>query len=405
MLLIIDIISTIIEDFLLSYSCITFFSVEKYRKMKIIILCIICMSETIIFNNFLISNTLCIIILLSTLSLYLIIEFKKVRFMYFFIPLILLVGILLANSISVVIISQLYSVHITELSAYSFQFIIAIILSRIFIVVFCFFVLRLKSTVGNLRDLKKYWIYIPFSLVILLMLATLMESLIYRNISIQLIYKLLFELIVLLLCSILVFYLIHKQEQENIRNAKKMAEISFQNKQSYLIKKMMNEICNDKHMMTYTLMKLKSEFRSCSRNEYEYLLVQETNRYLKYRFISNTNNYFFDYEMTNYLQQLQRKDYNIKVLFTIKEYDEILSDEIVVNYIICCLQEMVSFHRGLKEYQINLDKKDGYLLFRVIIQRIENSDKEYCTFDENNRLRKSSKNNVCNSIEYSFLFI
>lgn len=400
-MIILDFISTLIESFLISYTVLSYFNLS-YKKMNhCIFLSLICMIETYLFNYLVVNNSFLIIALSLTQASYIIIKRKNISLTYFVIPIILWVGLLFCNMIALGIVGFASNTSITQLSSKFSLFAVAIVLSRLIIWAFCVMFLKFTKHKEEFIDIKKYWTYFVFLLLLSLMISTLTEAITYQTLSIEIIYYLLLELILLVIFGVVLFALIHKQTRENYLYSQKLMEYNYQVKLGKLVQKSLNEISKDKHMMKYTLITLKNALKQNDIKKMEYILNNELNKYLDYKFISSTNNYYFDYEITNKIHEFVKSGIKTKVTFSINERNELLNDDEIVSYIMYCLDEIYKRSNKGDIIDISLNERGTYLVFKIIVP---NLNKNNLIFKNSKGLKKQDTITQSEQVVYSFLF-
>lgn len=402
-MIILDFISTFFEDFLLSYVIVNFFKVDLHKNRKYFILTLLCMGFTYFFNYALVNNNVLIIVLCLIFCIFLILEKHNFSLLYLVIPLFLVIAILMCNILSLTIISGISNTPLANLSGNISLFLTAILLSRILIFLVCITVLKIRDKGISFFNIKKYWVYIPFIFTIALMFTTLIESIIYQNVTLKIIYRLSIEMIILTALGTCLFIFIYKQGKQNALYSQQILENEYQKKLSYLVQNSLDKISNDKHMMMYSLLNIKNQIPQADKMELMNLVNVELNKYLNYNFISSTGNYFFDYEITCKIQELYVLGYEVKVLFSVNEKTPILNNTDVVSYLITCIDTVAKEFTQNKRILLFLDEKDDYVSFKITIP--ENIHNPQIIFPKSpSCLKKQDIYNHKNQIDYSFLF-
>ena len=156
--------------------------------------------------------------------------------------------------------------------------------------------------------------------------------------------------------------------------------------------------------MMYTLLKIKQQLKLKNNQELENLINIELNKYLNYKFISSTENYLFDYEMTIKIQELSNLGYDIKALFSINEKNNILNENEVVFYLLSCIDILVNYYRETKTIQLFIDEQNSYLVFKIVFSDIANDKRNTVTLSSPFLLKKQDVHWFDNQVEYIFLF-
>lgn len=403
-MIILDLISIFIEDFILSFTIVNFFKVKRHKEIKCIFLTLLCMIETFYFNYIIAKKDFLAIILCLTQFLYLVIEKKKLSPLYLITSLTTVLVISTCNALSLFAISTVFNKGGQSIPDNTNLFILSIIVSRISMILACFLFLRITKKGNPALSLKKYWTYLSFSFMVVSMFTTLSESIVYQTLSLEIIYILLAELVALSIFGVLLFIYIYKQEEENFDYSRRLMENEYQRKLSCLVQNSLTKISSDKHMMMYTLLKIKQQLKLKNNQELENLINIELNKYLNYKFISSTENYLFDYEMTIKIQELSNLGYDIKALFSINEKNNILNENEVVFYLLSCIDILVNYYRETKTIQLFIDEQNSYLVFKIVFSDIANDKRNTVTLSSPFLLKKQDVHWFDNQVEYIFLF-
>ena len=214
----------------------------------------------------------------------LILETKTLNFEILFIPIIYNILILICSTLSVWIITNIFSISSSEIFANNMMFYLACILSKLlqfFSSIFFYIIIKKNNITLRLRE---WWIVIITELSMIISIALCLYSLNFEKLNLTLIRVLLFLLI---LSNVLFFFVIlisNKNYDEKMKNASKLLEYSF-NKQKYEtfdhIKKE-TEILN--HRMFYILWQI--EWLAEKKD-----IVQIKSTVQKYKKLLNKNQY------------------------------------------------------------------------------------------------------------------
>lgn len=391
-MIILDFIATIVEDFCITYFLLSYFNVKS--KAKIIFLTVLSVIETYVCNNIIVDNELLLLSLLLTFVAYFLIEFKKITFLYLFLPIVLMGLLLLSNAISLSLVSFIFDIAMSEVSLSSHYMITGIILSRILFILFIilFYTIIKKDT--NSFNVKHWWLLGVFVLMFFMMLATILEALIFNIISINLIYTILIELLLLISISFYLYYIIQKQNNENIKMTKQINENEYQTRMYNLMKKIHNQVTVDKHMMIYNLMNIYMLLSANNNNEAKQFVKKEINKLLKYKYISSTHNGLFDYEVTRKINILKEQGVDVKTLFNINGHNEVLNQNSVIDFLINCIDKVCEDINIINKIEFFVKEKDNYIIFKMIvlssnIEKLEQKcifkDMDYVTYSMQKR--------------------
>ncbi len=218
-----DIIFTLIEDFIL---CYTTFSINKINSKKTLGLAILaCFIETFILSNIIINNNLILILLPLTISFFIWLNTKTIKLSYFIMPIIIEMLFVFSNTLSMCIVSIIFNISILNINpSFPYIFIPTVILSRVIIILFALVILKIHKIGNSNLPYKIYIVICIFLFSVLLMLNTLISAITYENLSITILFQMIFILLVLCISSMIIFYIILQQNKENEIISKKTHE-------------------------------------------------------------------------------------------------------------------------------------------------------------------------------------
>lgn len=290
-----------------------------------------------------------------------------------------------------------------EVSLSNYYMITGIVLSRIlFILLSIVFYVFIKKNKNNI-NVKQWWLLGIFILIIFIMLATILQALIYNIISIHIIYSILFELILLVGIGFYLYYVIQKLNDENIKMAQQIIKNEYQIKMYDLMKKMNSQIVADKHMMMYNLINIDILLSSNNQSEAKKFVKKEIDKLVKYKYLSLTHNELFDYEISRKVNELKNKDIDVKTLFNVEGHNEILNQDSIIRFIINCIDNVCEDTNIIDKIELFIGEKEQYIIFKMIIlsNDIEKLEQK-CSFMKT-RYATYSLNKKQNYITIAFL--
>ena len=244
-----------------------------------------------------------------------------------------------------------------------------------FLLALCFVIIYKYSH----ASIRKYYVYMPFLYVCILMLFTLLPFVFGHLPARPSIYILFIEVILLLICGLILFYLMNKQMNENKRMSSQLAKEELQKNMYNITQRSMNQISSDKHMMIYTLMKINQMLSNNNNQDLTNFLNNEISKYTTYKQITSTGNPLFDYEMTNKINLIASRKIDVKTYMSINERNALLQEESVVYYLLSCIDQMIGFDVPISEMQLFFNEvNSSYLKVRIVLiywEKIENSVK------------------------------
>lgn len=390
----IDFIATLVESLIFTIIIFAYFNIKSISKF--ITLPIIWLLSNFFFNYFTLSNNVFMFFLLLTYVLFLSFEFKHFDFSFISFPLILLGGLLIANSLSVSLISFSNNITVKDISSNVKYMIDGIIVSRIlFIIISVIFYTILKNK-KDTTTLKEWWLLIVFMFVLFLMLNSILSSIIFDRISINLIYVLLGELIFLTISSFFIYQKVQQQNKLNIHLAKELITKEYHEKLYDIITKTSDQIKRDKHTILYSLLKIDQLVQSNDQKELRLFVKNEINKQLNYRYVSFTNNPLFDYEYTKKINDLLHNGIDIKSIILINDYCESLYDENFIEYLLKVIDTVCTS----KNVEIMFKEINKYLVLKI---KVFHSNDQAYNFKKHSFINKIDIKSNENFIEYSFL--
>lgn len=265
----------------------------------------------------------------------------------------------------------------------------------------CCFVIIYKHSHDATRN---YYVCMPFLYVCLLMILTLLPSVFGYNSTKGMIYLLIIEVVLLLVCGLVLFYLMNKQMNENKLISNQLAQEELQKNMYNITQRSMNQISSDKHMMIYTLMKINQMLSSNTNHELKEFVKCEISKYTTYKQITSTGNPLFDYEMTNKINLIASRKIEVKSFMAINNRNLILQEESVVYYLLSCIDQMIGFDVPISEIQFFFNEVNpAYLKVRIVL--IYTEEKEYSVeLDKHPLLVKHQQIHNDGYDEFIFLF-
>jgi len=252
--------------------------------------------------------------------------------------------------------------------------------------------------------MRKYYVYMPFLYVCLLMILTLLPSVFGYNSTKGMIHLLIIEVMLLFICGLTLFYLINKQMNENKLISNQLAQEKLQKNMYNITQRLMNQISSDKHMMIYTLMKINQMVSSNANHELKDFLKEEINKYTTYKQITSTGNPLFDYEMTSKINLISSRQIEVKTFMSINDRNPILQEESVVYYLLSCIDQMIGFDVPISEIQFFFNEVNtSYLKVRIVLIYTKESE-NHVELDKHPLLIKHQQIHNDDYDEFIFLF-
>lgn len=398
--MVINLLSTFIEDYVMSQFLFSYFHIHS--KIKLVLLVSICTIETFIINDILSNNDILVGTLVMTYVVFLALNNKKFEIYTFALPVLMISLVVLSNCISLVLTSLCFDLTIAQIPNTTQEMITSILISRILLILFIsalyYFI---KKHMNHIHE-ENRWLLILFMLVIVIMLISLVESNVYHQFKNQLIFNLFVELIIIAIICIVLYINVQRQNRMNIRVKEELMKNEYQSKMYHMMDRMFQKIMIDKHMMIYNLMKIELLLKIKNYDEAEDFTSKELKKLLNYKYLSSTGNILFDYEMTELVNELREKNINVKTVFTIDKDNKILSHDEVVDMIVQII-ETIS-HHSTRKIELFFSEVQDHLVFKMLVihdQTIE--DKIIDDYQKNSYIKRLNVKNEKIYTEFHFL--
>lgn len=182
----IDFSATVIESIIFTSFIFLYFKIKSIPKF--VLLVILWTTENYIINAFSISNNFLIICSLVNNIFFLCLEFKKVRFSFFSVPLLVLATLLISNSLSLSLVSFSNNTSVINISQKNSYLINTVILSRILFMFFSILLFQLLRKRETSTKIDEWWLLIIFMLNIFLIFNTLLSSIVLNKLYMNQVY-------------------------------------------------------------------------------------------------------------------------------------------------------------------------------------------------------------------------
>lgn len=249
----------------------------------------------------------------------LIIETKSLNFKTLFIPIIYNIIIILCTSISMEIITYIFSIDIQEVFLNSTIYYEACILSKILQFVLSLFIYIVLDKYAITLNLKEWWIIIVTEFSMIISIGLCLYSLNFGKIDQMLIKTLLF----LCVFSNILFYLVilvcNKNYNEKIENARELQEYVFKKQKYKTIEHIKKETDILNHRMFYILWQIewlaeKKDISKIKETVGKYKILLNKNQY-----VINSGNDIFDCLISLKLSKCFDNNTDLKVSIAIQK--------------------------------------------------------------------------------------
>lgn len=272
----------------------------------------------------------------------LIIETKTLNFKILFIPIIYNIIIILCTSISVEIVTYIFSIDISEIFLNSTIYYIACILSKILQLILSLFIYIVLDKYVITLKLKEWWIIIATEFSMIITIGLCLYSLNFGKINQMIIKSLLF----LCVFSNILFYLVilvcNKNYNEKIQNAKKLQEYAFKKQKYKTIEHIKKETDILNHRMFYILWQIEWLLEKKDLSKIKETIEKYKSLLNKNQYVINSGNDIFDCLVSLKLSKCFDNNTDLKLSIAIEKnefYDNLefidclntLIDAIILN--------------------------------------------------------------------------
>lgn len=400
-MILLDFIATLIEDFIL---CFVPFSSNKVKDTKVFLITMfLCLIETFFFNYIIINNNFLILIMPVTIAISLYLKTKKMRLSYFILPIIIETIIISSTTIAMCLVSAILNIPIVEITKDNQSiFILIIILSRVFLIVFSLIIIKLQEFNTDKLPRESLLSVNIFLLSAVLMFSSLMSSVVYESFSISILYQMISFLFVLCASSIYIFYIIVRQNEENMRMSQKLMSDRYQKDLYALTQRTQSTISKDIHMMKYSLLKIINYLQAKDHEEVLNFARNELDKYMDYDMVQMSNNPIFDFELTTLINELKQHHIDLKTVISIQENSVLFNDITLVSYVINTIEYICLNSLSAKQVQFFLEENEDHYKMKIIVN---GENMSVLDIQEHPKLRRYKINRDIDFNEYIFLFM
>ena len=210
--------------------------------------------------------------------------------------------------------------------------------------------------------------FIDYIIITILMFTTytfltsIISAIINHHISYHLIYYSIVEI-----TYFLINYYVNKQKIINNNLMIAIDKNENQYKLFHKTNKIVEQIERDKHMMLYSLINIETLLSLKKEKELSMFLKKEINKLLNYNFLSSTNNPIFDYNLTETINHLIAKGFDIKIILMLDEQNAILDDKSFVLLLMDFIKIIIESQSYKDNIEILFKTVNDHILFKIVI--------------------------------------
>lgn len=367
-MILIDILVTLFEDAVLIYSI--FYLCNISSKLKLIFLIFLVSLETYFFNYIILNNFVLLIVMLMTIYIFIILYKKQFLLFYFIIPSILIALLLLSNTIALLTTCVLFKINVMSISLNNSIFTFAIILSKIIYLLIGYLFSNFVKKNNFIMEITNWWSFFFVTILLILMINSFVESIIYNNLSNKIIYSFLLECILLIIASFILFIRIQKEISIKSHMEHELRKKQYKRNTYQVLNHLSEQISKDKHMFKYYLMHISNLIENEDYENVQLFIKNILHKVSSYKFILNTNNIIFDYEMNIILNKFLDKGIDVKTFFSVEKENEILEDPEFISLLTNFFDKVLK-KNNIKKIELLMQQKYEYIIFKIIISGLE----------------------------------
>lgn len=367
--MLIQIILSIIEDFIISYFIASMTNFNK--KIPFIIFnTLFCSILTTIFNSYnTLSNYLPLFIFITIV---IILKFFKKKITLNDIVLCLVGPILtiITDLISLLFFSIIIDTSLNILTSTSHHMVIASFFAKFLLFFSCQILIKNKLSTKEHLNYKKWGILFPICLLIFSSIYVLGNAIVNNSLSTYSMYYLIICFVLLSILIIALYNIIQKEciDIKEFELNKQKEQYIRENKNIML--RLHNEITVIDHENMYTFLQIKNLIKIKDYNSINKILDSKILSLKKYKNIIHTGNPYFDQSFNKVLYDcvLEKKD--IKTICSIVNNDFSIQEK-EIDFIIDILHYLLSISKSNEPFIIDMSIKSKYLVIFFIFYQVD----------------------------------
>lgn len=358
-----DLLITFVESFILAaFIAMAFDLIHNIKPL--LLLTALFTIETTFFNTVYLSNFLLLFVETITALLFLYYFCKNIQFFNFFIIFLGIAFIMLSNTLSLYLFSLFFDLNVNNISSNSVLYICVVSLSKVIYFIMCLISLKFLENNKNVLELKKWWLFLIYVSIILIINIFLLESILFNKKNTSLMIFLSALSLFLLILTIVIYIIINNDSKQQIKLAKQLIRNEYVNKNYIQMNYIYNSTLKERHRMMYLLLKYKDFAQTGKNIELVKNIDEELKRIDKEVSIQSTSNPYFDYRIREFLRDLKMSNYKIKTVFQFDKA-EILNQEEIVTEIIDYITSLIEYSNEEKYLSLYITQLKEYLLIKI----------------------------------------
>ena len=364
-MLLIDIIITIIESYLLSWFIVKALNIDKGNK-ALITLSILFTLETEFFNDVYVNNVLLLLVEVITTMIILYYDKREFRFSYIITTSYGIGIILVSNIIALLVTTIVFDVSlyvvVDDVTRYTF----IVILSKLICATIYMGTIKITKRMKSELDISRWWLLMVFMIIILGLIIIIGENIVYQTYSYVTLHIVLAGLIMLFVISMLIYRMINIENNKKLELTKEVIKNDYANRNYSRINYLYNRTIEDRHHMMYVLMNVQKLINSNQYQKANNILDKEIEEAKRFSVSFLSSNPYFDYRMQEKISTLKQQGYDVKTVYQIKHIQVLANDELVDD-IIRSIDYLSKLINDNKRMSIFINQTDLYLVVKMNI--------------------------------------
>ena len=307
-------------------------------------------------NNHILTLT---IIVFNILTLY--IKDRKLTLEKVIITVLFNFVILLSTIIGMTTVQAIFSSSAIDFPNSNIPYIMVCIIGKLILFVFTYMIIKFRERFYISLEMRKWQLIIIFQLILVFGLVSVGYLISMNILSFNILYIILFTLIVLNFLFIFIIFKINKLNNENLIHVKQNQLHIFNNEKLSLIKNIKNEIDAIDHRLFYVIFQIDNYLNTNEIDKIHKIIDQYKSIILKHNMILETGNSIFDCLLSLKINDLILNNTNFKNCIFISK-DEFYDDYQFVNFVSKLLEHL----KSCNEIELYMNEESDYTIIKII---------------------------------------
>lgn len=269
--------------------------------------------------------------------------------------------ILLSTIIGMTLAQLMFSSSTIDFTSNIVPYILVCILGKFILFIFTYLIIKFREKFYISLEMSKWQLIILFQLILILNVISVGYLISMNFVSIEILYVLLFALILLNFLFIFIIFKINKLNNENLTNIKKYQTQKFNEEKLTLIKNIKYEIDAIDHRLFYVIFQIDNYLSSNEPEKIRSIIDSYKSIVLKHNMILETGNSMFDCLLSLKINDLILNDINFKNCIFISKH-ELYEDYVFINFI----SKLLDILKTCKTIELYMNEKSNYTLINIV---------------------------------------